>query len=73
MIVKENVKFPDNITGHFRDFLEGLLNKDPTERLSWPNLLNHPFVKETASEKVERTNRGRKYNQWTELEHLPKE
>jgi len=48
MIVKENVKFPDNITGNFRDFLEGLLNKDPTERLSWPNLLNHPFIKETS-------------------------
>ncbi len=25
-------------------FLKGLLTKDPQKRLSWPDLLHHPFV-----------------------------
>ena len=28
----------------FRDFLRGLLQKDPTKRLAWPHLLQHAFV-----------------------------
>lgn len=31
----------------FKDFLQGLLNKNPTERTGWPELLNHPFITET--------------------------
>ena len=27
-----------------RGFLEGLLQRDPDRRLSWPHLLHHPFV-----------------------------
>ena len=73
LIVKEQVKYPDNIVGDFKDFLEGLLNKDHSERLSWPELLTHPFIRETPLEKIERQNRGKKYSQWTELEHLPKD
>ena len=30
----------------FKDFLQGLLTKNPKNRLSWPFLLDHPFVKE---------------------------
>lgn len=29
---------------------QGLLNKQPNNRLDWPELLNHPFVKLTAAE-----------------------
>ena len=29
-----------------QDFLQGLLVKDPQQRLSWPHLLRHPFVSE---------------------------
>jgi hypothetical protein len=28
--------------------LQGLLNKKPADRLGWPDLLDHPFVKETS-------------------------
>lgn len=48
LIVKENVKFPEDISPHFKSFLKGLLNKKPSERLSWPALLDHPFVSEGA-------------------------
>ena len=30
----------------FQNFLEGLLEKEPSKRLSWPELLYHPFVVE---------------------------
>eukprot|EP00873_Tetraselmis_striata_P020056 jgi/Tetstr1/440320/TSEL_028657.t1 len=53
-IVKDPVKFPTNISQEFRDFLKGLLNKDPKKRLSWPHLLEHPFVRETQEERLAR-------------------
>lgn len=27
-----------------QNFLQGLLTKDPRKRLSWPDLLHHPFI-----------------------------
>ena len=39
LIVKDPVKFPENMTPEFKSFLQGLLNKTPSERLSWPELL----------------------------------
>ena len=30
--------------------LQGLLNKRPADRLAWPDLLDHPFVRETPEE-----------------------
>ncbi len=30
--------------------LQGLLNKRPADRLAWPDLLEHPFVRETPEE-----------------------
>lgn len=27
-----------------QNFLQGLLTKDPQQRLSWPDLLHHPFI-----------------------------
>ena len=35
-------------------FLKGLLNKKPSERLGWPELLDHPFVRETSEERLVR-------------------
>jgi hypothetical protein len=34
--------------------MQGLLNKKPSERLGWPQLLHHPFVRETSSERLKR-------------------
>ena len=46
-ISKDPVRYPDIITGDFKNLLKGLLNKNPNNRLGWPDLLNHPFIKET--------------------------
>lgn len=61
-IVKDPVKYPPDISPDFRSFLSGLLQKDHTKRLTWPHLLDHPFVRETAAEREERalaTSQGR--------------
>ena len=44
MKIIESVKWPKPITPDMRSFLEGLLTKDSTQRLTWPELLQHPFV-----------------------------
>ncbi|XP_042508121.1 serine/threonine-protein kinase TIO isoform X2 [Macadamia integrifolia] len=49
-IIKDPVKYPDNMSPNFKSFLKGLLNKVPQNRLTWPALLEHPFVKETSDE-----------------------
>ncbi|CBI26553.3 unnamed protein product, partial [Vitis vinifera] len=49
-IIKDPVKYPDNMSANFRSFLKGLLNKVPQNRLTWPALLEHPFVQETSDE-----------------------
>ncbi|ONK63237.1 uncharacterized protein A4U43_C07F12800 [Asparagus officinalis] len=49
-IVKDPVKYPDNMSSNFKSFLKGLLNKVPQHRLTWPTLLEHPFVKESSDE-----------------------
>ncbi|XP_066378587.1 serine/threonine-protein kinase TIO-like [Miscanthus floridulus] len=47
-IVKDSVKYPDNMSANFKSFLKGLLNKVPQSRLTWPALLEHPFVKDDS-------------------------
>ncbi|CAD6342599.1 unnamed protein product [Miscanthus lutarioriparius] len=47
-IVKDPVKYPDNMSANFKSFLKGLLNKVPQSRLTWPALLEHPFVKDDS-------------------------
>lgn len=42
----EAVKWPDYISENCKSFLQGLLQKDPSLRLTWPDLLDHPFVKD---------------------------
>lgn len=46
MVHLEPIKWPINLTDACRTFLEGLLQKEPTHRLTWPDLLNHPWVKD---------------------------
>ncbi|XP_011300431.1 serine/threonine-protein kinase fused [Fopius arisanus] len=41
----EAVKWPEFLSPHCKSFLQGLLQKDPSKRLTWPELLDHPFVK----------------------------
>ncbi|KIY94964.1 fused [Monoraphidium neglectum] len=53
-IVKDPVKFPEKISPEFKSFLKGLLNKRPGDRLGWPELLEHPFVRETDEERRRR-------------------
>ncbi|NXI54745.1 STK36 kinase, partial [Chloroceryle aenea] len=44
LIVKDPVKWPEAISPVFKNFLQGLLMKDSRQRLSWPELLSHPFI-----------------------------
>uniref|UniRef100_A0A8C1ZZA6 non-specific serine/threonine protein kinase n=1 Tax=Cyprinus carpio TaxID=7962 RepID=A0A8C1ZZA6_CYPCA len=44
LIVRDPVKWPENMSQDCLSFLKGLLMKDPVKRLSWPDLLHHPFV-----------------------------
>ncbi|XP_051478768.1 serine/threonine-protein kinase 36 isoform X2 [Apus apus] len=44
LIVREPIKWPEAISPVFKSFLQGLLMKDPCQRLSWPELLSHPFI-----------------------------
>lgn len=46
LIIKDDIKWPKTMTDDFRTFLKGLLTKDPYKRLTWPYLLNHPFVRD---------------------------
>ncbi|XP_039292026.1 serine/threonine-protein kinase fused [Nilaparvata lugens] len=41
----ESVKWPTFVSAACLTFLQGLLEKDPARRLSWPQLLDHPFIK----------------------------
>jgi len=50
-IVKDPVKFPSDISKDFKTFLQGLLQKNPSKRLTWPHLLDHPFVRETEADR----------------------
>ncbi|EDL00346.1 serine/threonine kinase 36 (fused homolog, Drosophila), isoform CRA_e [Mus musculus] len=44
LILKDPVRWPSTISSCFKNFLQGLLTKDPRQRLSWPDLLHHPFI-----------------------------
>uniref|UniRef100_A0A1B0FB29 non-specific serine/threonine protein kinase n=1 Tax=Glossina morsitans morsitans TaxID=37546 RepID=A0A1B0FB29_GLOMM len=44
MIKHEEVKWPSFLTSDCRSFLQGLLEKDPSLRTSWTQILCHPFV-----------------------------
>uniref|UniRef100_A0A8C0JB37 Serine/threonine-protein kinase 36 n=1 Tax=Chelonoidis abingdonii TaxID=106734 RepID=A0A8C0JB37_CHEAB len=44
LIVRDPIKWPKAMSPLFKSFLQGLLMKDPRQRLSWPELLCHPFI-----------------------------
>ncbi|EDW33770.1 GL26989 [Drosophila persimilis] len=44
LIKHEDVKWPSTLSSECRFFLQGLLEKDPGMRISWTQLLCHPFV-----------------------------
>lgn len=45
LIRHEQIKWPTWISENCISFLKGLLQKNPEKRLTWPEILNHPFVK----------------------------
>ncbi|KDO31358.1 ULK protein kinase [Saprolegnia parasitica CBS 223.65] len=54
LIVKESVAYPPTMSDDFKSFLSGLLQKDPAKRLSWPEILTHPFACETVQQATAR-------------------
>lgn len=44
MVKGDPIKWPNYLSEVCLSFLKGLLQKNPHERLSWPNLLYHPFL-----------------------------
>ncbi|XP_026742685.1 serine/threonine-protein kinase fused [Trichoplusia ni] len=45
MIRHKPVQWPSFITTDARSFLQGLLHKDPMKRMTWPEILEHPFIR----------------------------
>ncbi|XP_065344263.1 serine/threonine-protein kinase 36 [Cloeon dipterum] len=45
LVHNEQIKFPQFASQDCISFLQGLLQKDPRERLTWPDLIYHPFLK----------------------------
>lgn len=43
IIINEPVKWPEKISDDFKSLLSGLLEKDPNDRIDWPDLSLHPF------------------------------
>lgn len=45
MMKEKQIVWPSTVSPVCRNFLEQLLRKNPLKRLTWPNLLDHQFVK----------------------------
>ena len=63
-IMNESVKYPDSMSFQFKDFLKGLLVKDPKERCDWNRILDHQFIKENDTEKNYRIQIQESYKKW---------
>ena len=63
-IAKEDIRYPDSMSYDFKDFLKGLLVKNPKDRWDWPKILAHNFLKETESEKKAHKEREENYHKW---------
>lgn len=63
-IINENVKYPDTMSFQFKDFLKGLLVKNPKERCDWNNIIDHPFIKENDGDKQYRIQVQENYRKW---------
>ena len=64
MIVKNTVKYPDNMSSEFKSFLKGLLVKEPRKRMTWPEILEHPFLRANNTEIEDQKLIRKKYNRW---------
>ncbi|KAM8962411.1 serine/threonine-protein kinase 36 [Pelodytes ibericus] len=49
IITQQEVRWPRAVSPELKAFLQGLLTKDPAVRLSWPELLRDPFIKERVT------------------------
>ena len=45
LVLRGNIKWPKGMSKELRTFLQGLLEKEISRRLKWPDLLHHPFLK----------------------------
>ena len=45
LVLRGNIKWPKGMGKELRTFLQGLLEKEISQRLKWPDLLYHPFLK----------------------------
>ena len=52
MILKDQIKWPKTMSPDFKNFLQGLLCKDPNKRLTWPDLGIHEFIKTGVKSKI---------------------
>lgn len=50
-IVHDPPVYPSSMSGPFKSFLKGLLEKDPNRRLDWPEIMNHPFVAKSVQDR----------------------
>ena len=50
-IVHDSPVYPSSMSGPFKSFLKGLLEKDPNRRLDWPEIMHHPFVAKVVQDK----------------------
>lgn len=56
MMKDQSIIWPNSVSPVCQNFLEQLLQKNPLERLTWPGLLEHDFVKNRVFTKDENEN-----------------
>lgn len=44
LISQNKVSYPKDMSREFKDFLKGLLHKNPKNRMKWNEILEHPFL-----------------------------
>lgn len=64
LIVKKDVKYPDNMSEDFKSFLSGLLIKEPEKRMRWSDIMEHPFLQKSNLYIQEEAATLAKYNDW---------
>lgn len=63
-IKKEDIRYPDSMSPQFKEFLKGLLFKNPKDRWDWAKILNHPFLKESEAERKAKMEIQENYRKW---------
>lgn len=66
MMKDQPILLPKTVSPSCRSFLEQLLQKNPLERLTWPTLLHHEFVRN----RVYTTDRNRDNDTSSELDDI---